>query len=130
MITYVQLDPTHTLIISGEKTAIGPRAVFSTMTEPQLNAAGWWTVIDVPPGFNPATQSLTASGLAVLAGIPTRQYVVNTLPVPLTPQQVAQALINGSDPMSVTMRGLIIVLAGKFSITPAQAVTAIVNAAN
>lgn len=50
-------------------------------------------------------------------------------PTPLTPQQVAQALINGTDPISVTLRGLIIVLANKFSITPQAAITAIVNAA-
>ncbi len=51
-------------------------------------------------------------------------------PIPLTPQQVATALINGTDPISVTVRGMIIMLAQKFGITNAQAVAAIVNAAN
>lgn len=51
-------------------------------------------------------------------------------PLPLTPQQVATQLINGTDAISVTLRGLIIVLANKFSITPQAAITAIVNAAN
>jgi hypothetical protein len=51
-------------------------------------------------------------------------------PTPLTTQQVATALINGTDPVSVTLRGWNIVLAQKFGITNATAITAIVNPAN
>lgn len=51
-------------------------------------------------------------------------------PTPLTPQQVAQAILAGSDASSVLWRGLIVILANKFNMTPAAVTTALVNAAN
>lgn len=128
MTTYVQISAGQ--IVSGEKTAIGPRASFASMTEAQLNAVGWWTVTDTPPAFNPATQSVVATGLAVAGGIPTRQYRIDTLPIPLTPQQIATTILQGTDYNSVLWRGLIGALATQFGKTPVQIFNAIVNAAN
>ena len=59
-----------------------------------------------------------------------------TKPIPkpndpvLTPQQMAQYVANNSnDPVAVYLRGLTIVLANRFGLTPQQVLTAIINAA-
>jgi hypothetical protein len=51
-------------------------------------------------------------------------------PTPLTPAQLATAIANDPGPVGTFMRGLIQLLATRFGITPAQVVTAIVNAAS
>lgn len=51
-------------------------------------------------------------------------------PPTYTPKQLAQALMDDPSPAGTFARGLIAVLAQRFSLTPQQIVTAIANAAN
>jgi len=52
------------------------------------------------------------------------------VPVVLTPREIAQALLGSTEPTAIVLRGLITLLAQRFGLTPAQVLTAIVNAAN
>lgn len=51
-------------------------------------------------------------------------------PTPPTAQQLAQAIEQDSGAIGFFLRGLVAVLAQRFSLTPTQVVNAIINAAN
>ena len=74
----------------------------------------------------PATNPAYVAWLAA----PNTPDPADPAPTPLTPAQLAQAIVNDSGPTGTFMRGLVVLLGQKFSATPAQVITAIVNAAS
>lgn len=94
MTLYVLIE--NSQIASGEKV-IEDRPGMKDMSEAKRNALGWFAVVDQPPTYDPSKQIAMAGALALIGGVPVRQYTVTDLPVPplmpITHEQLVALLL-------------------------------------